>query len=139
MRQVLGITVLGVALVSAGVIGRCPSASGEQTSAQTASASSLEGTTWPVKLIPDAMAAQQGEKPFDDELSFAKGQVTMSACVKSGFTPSRYTIAPSGGSWSFKTHQVSKNQGETTWTGLVSGSVASRFFMVVTPPIGAFE
>ena len=121
MRQVFGVAVIGVAVVSAAVVGQCPSASGEQASTQIASTSSLEATTWPVKVIPDATTAQKGEKAFDDELSFKGGQVTMSACVKSGFAPSSYTLAPSGSSWSFTTRQVSKDQGNTNWTGLISG------------------
>jgi|GEM_PF-2536038 len=121
MRQAVGLVVLGVALVSAVVVGHCPSVSGEQASTQTVATSSLEGTTWPVKVTPDATAAQKGEKPFDDELAFKNGHVAMSACVKAGFAPSGYTLAPSGSSWSFKTRQVSKDQGNTKWTGLVSG------------------
>ncbi len=135
MRQAVGVAVLGVALISAVVVGHCPSASGEQASTQTASASSLEGTSWPVKLVPDAAAAQQGEKAFDDELSFKNGQVTMSACVKSGFAPSAYTAAPSSGAWSFTTKQVSKEHGQTAWAGTIS-SGAIKGTMIWTKPNG---
>lgn len=121
MRQALVVTVFGVVLVGAGIIGRCPSAGGEQTSKEAAPASSLDGTTWPVKLIPDAAAAQKGEKSFDDELAFKNGQVAMSACIKAGFAPSSYTLAPSGSAWSFETRQISKKQEKTDWRGLVSG------------------
>ena len=94
---------------------------GIMPSTQKAAPSPLEGTTWDVKVLPDAMAAQKGEKPFDDSLIFKDGKVTMSACVKMGFAPSTYTTIPTGSAWSFTTHQVSSSQGTTTWTAAVTG------------------
>ena len=89
---------------------------------QTATSSALEGTTWSVKATPDAMAAQKGEKPFDDSLIFKDGKVTMSACVKMGFAPSGYTAIPgSSGSWAFLTQQVSPSQGTTRWMTTFTG------------------
>lgn len=121
MRKVIGAIVVGAALVSASAVGYCLSSDGGQASTQVAAASSIEGTKWPVKVTPDAATAQKGEKAFDDELAFKDGQVTMSACVKAGFAPSSYSLAPSGSAWSFETSQTSKGQGKTNWTGLVSG------------------
>ena len=89
---------------------------------QAAMSSPLEGTTWPVKVTPDAMAAQKGEKPFDDSLRFKDGKVAMSACVQMGFAPSTYTALPVGGSWSFTTRQMSPGQGTTRWMATFTGA-----------------
>jgi len=67
------------------------------------------------------MAAQRGEKPFDDSLIFKDGRVTMSACVKMGFAPSLYTTIPAGSSWSFLTRQMSTAQGQTRWVATFTG------------------
>lgn len=87
--------------------------------------SALEGTTWMVKVTPDTMAVQKGEKPFDDSLIFKDGKVTMSACVKMGFAPSSYSVIPSAAGVSFTTHQVSTDQGTTRWTGTFTGQVVT--------------
>ena len=119
MRKVLTGLVLGM-----GIIGFGFSASSDQTPPTTtvsSASASLDGSTWPVKLTPDAAAAKAGEKAFDDELAFNNGQVTMSACVKSGFAPSSYSASVAGTTWSFDTKQASADQGETNWTGIISG------------------
>ena len=92
-----------------------PMSAAPAATTQTIAPSPLEGTTWPVKVTPDAIAAQTGEKPFDDSLIFKDGTVTMSACVKMGFAPSGYTTLPTGSTWSFMTRQVSTSQGTTKW------------------------
>ena len=95
-------------------------ASNQASSAQSA-ASPLEGTSWPVKVIPDAMAAEKGEKPFDDALIFKDGKVTMSACVKMGFAASAYSLTQTGETWSFSTRQLSQEQGTTRWSAMFTG------------------
>lgn len=97
------------------------SASPAVTSTPAATASPLEGTTWPVMVIPDALAAKKGEKPFADTLMFKDGKVAMSACVKAGFAPSTYTASPVGSGWSVSTQQVSKDQGRTAWQATLTG------------------
>jgi len=75
-----------------------------------------------VKVTPDAIAAQKGEKPFDDSFIFKDGKVTMSACVKMGFAPSSYTTIPAaGGAWSLATRQVSTDQSTTRWMATFTG------------------
>ena len=98
-----------------------PTSTAPAASTHAAVSSPLEGTTWPVIVTPDAMAAQKGEKPFDDSLIFKDGKVTMSACVKMGFAPSAYTTIPAGSSWSFTTRQVSPGQGTTRWMATFAG------------------
>ena len=92
----------------------------EATATQPAT-SPLEGTSWPVTVTPDAMAAQKGEKPFDDTLIFKDGLVTMSACVKIGFAASSYALRPAGETWLFTTQQLSKDQGTTHWEATFTG------------------
>jgi hypothetical protein len=91
----------------------------EEAQTQIAAASSLDGTTWNVKVTPDQAAAQEGEKAFDDTLVFENGQVTMTECVKHGFTPSAYS--PGQGPSTFKAEQMSQDAGKTEWTGATTG------------------
>ncbi len=91
------------------------------TSPPPAMAAPLEGTTWPVTVTPDELTKQAGEKPFEDTLIFKDGKVTMSACVKMGFAPSLYTALPVGDGWSFRTQQVSADQGQTAWRAQLTG------------------
>lgn len=82
----------------------------------------LDGTTWKVEVVPDAMAKEKGEKAFKDSLTFAEGKVSMSACQKMGFEPSPYTASKEGDKdWSFKTEQRSETQGATIWTATIHG------------------
>jgi len=97
--------------------------------------SDLEGTSWTVKVTPDALAKKKGEKPFDDALIFANGTVTMTACVKVGFAPSGYTASRTGEAWLFKTEQTSKKEGQTVWFASLSGN-AIKGTMTWTKPDG---
>ncbi len=97
--------------------------------------SDLEGTSWTVKVTPDALAKKKGEKSFDDTLIFANGTVTMTACVKAGFAPSGYTASRAGEVWLFKTEQTSKKEGQTVWFASLSGS-AIKGTMTWTKPDG---
>ena len=121
MRQLLLLVVLTLVVCSGGVALRCPLANAEQSKMQVASVAPLEGTKWSIKLTPDAMAKQKGEKSSKDTLTFRNGTLTSTACVKYGFTASPYTTARSGAAWSFNTEQLSKKDGKTAWTGQVSG------------------
>ena len=97
--------------------------------------SPLEGMTWQVKVIPDAMAAERGEKPFDETLNFQDGKVSLSTCAKLGFAPSEYTVSPAGQDWSLTTQQVSREQGETKWIANLSGKTI-RGELIWTKPDG---
>ena len=52
----------------------------------------LDGTSWKVDVKPDSMAADKGEKDFKETLTFADGNVTMSA-PKVGSEASPYSAA----------------------------------------------
>lgn len=122
MRRSIVAVTSGIVLMGASLSLCSASGAAETAVIQTASASVLEGTTWPIKLTPDETAAKQGEKPFDDSLIFKDGKVTMSACVKSGFSASIYTAVPVGPAWTFATEQVSDAQGTTAWTAEIAGN-----------------
>ena len=107
--------------------------SSQASAAQPVAASPLEGTSWPVKVTPDAMAAQKGEKPFDDTLSFKDRRVTMSACVKLGFAASAYSLTRAGEAWSFATRQVSKEQGMTRWAATFTGETVTGTLLWMKP------
>jgi hypothetical protein len=82
----------------------------------------LDGTRWKVKLRPEGGAAVKGEKPIDDELIFADGKVTSTACQKYGFGASAYCVEGKHGMLTWETEQVSDNQGmgKTQWYGRLS-------------------
>jgi hypothetical protein len=84
-------------------------------------ATALDGTRWQVKLTPDEAAAKLGEKPFETTVSFAKGKVESSECVKVGFAASPYKMAAMDEKWTFETTQTSEKNGSTQWKGTVTG------------------
>jgi len=88
-------------------------------------ATPLDGTKWQITITPDAAAKKAGEKPSKDALIFKGGQMTSTACVKYGFTPSAYTTAGTGASSSFQTEQTSAKEGKMTWSGQASGNTIS--------------
>ena len=84
-------------------------------------ATPLDGTKWKIKITPDEAAKKSGEKTSKDTLIFKSGQMTSTACVKYGFSPSAYTATGSAGGPSFQTQQTSAKEGTMTWSGQVSG------------------
>lgn len=109
-------TVISIGLICA-VIG-VALAAGETA---PAAGSPLEGTKWTVKVTPDESAAKAGEEPFEDTLVFDAGKVSMTVCMKYGFTASTYTAAKTEKSWSFKTNQTSEKEGKSAWTAEIMG------------------
>ena len=114
MRCVRGLMVVGVIALSVGVV--------RASATMLERPLPLEGTRWGVKVMPDVQARERGGKPFNDILIFKDGKVTMSACVKYGYTASPYTLSNLGGHWAFKTAQVSEKDGQTVWTGDITGN-----------------
>jgi len=88
-------------------------------------ATPLNGTKWQITITPDAAAKKAGEKPSKDALIFKGGQMTSTACVKYGFTPSAYTTAGTGAGSSFQTEQTSAEEGKMTWSGQATGNTIS--------------
>ena len=85
-------------------------------------AATLDGTKWKVKVTPDKAAADKGEKEFDDELIFADGKFTSSACLSHGFKPSKYKYESEDNEAEFEVEQVSDKEGVATWLGQVMGT-----------------
>ena len=81
----------------------------------------LDGTKWIVKVTPDEVAVKKGEQAFKDTLSFDKGNVEMSECVKDGFAASPYTVEKKGEGWAFETGQKSEKGDRSAWKGKIQG------------------
>jgi hypothetical protein len=82
----------------------------------------LDGTSWKVDVKPDSMAADKGEKDFKETLTFADGNVTMSA-PKVGSEASPYSVAKSGEKdMTFKAERGTAGEGTSVWTGTVHGN-----------------
>ena len=79
----------------------------------------LDGTSWKVDVEPDAMAQKTGERQFKETLTFAAGNVSLSA-PKVGFGASPYSVTKAGEKdWTFKAERVSAGEGRSVWTGTV--------------------
>src|SRR5688572_2474475 len=55
----------------------------------------LDGTSWKVDVEPDNMAQSKGEKQFKETLTFADGNITVSA-PKVGFEATPYSVTKAG-------------------------------------------
>jgi hypothetical protein len=81
----------------------------------------LDGTSWKLEVEPDKMAKLAGEKDFKETLTFADGNVSLSA-PKVGFEPSDYSVTKAGEKdWTFKAERSSAGEGSSVWTGTVHG------------------
>ena len=81
----------------------------------------LDGTSWKVNVEPDSMAKDKGEAQFKETLTFAEGNVSLSA-PKVGFWASPYSVTKAGEKdWTFKAERTSAGEGSSVWTGTVRG------------------
>ena len=81
----------------------------------------LDGTSWKLDVEPDAMAKTKGEKQFKETLTFADGNLTLSA-PRVGSEPSPYSVTKSGEKdLTFKAERWNTNEGSSVWTGTVHG------------------
>jgi len=81
----------------------------------------LDGTSWKVDVKPDSMAMDKGEKEFKETLTFADGNVTLSA-PKVGSEASPYSVTKEGEKdFTFKAERGSSGEGNSVWTGTVHG------------------
>ena len=79
----------------------------------------LDGTSWKVDVEPDKMAQDKGEKQFKETLTFADGNVSLSA-PKVGFEASPYSVSKAGEKdLTFKAVRTSAGEGSSVWTGTV--------------------
>jgi hypothetical protein len=82
----------------------------------------LDGTSWKLDVEPDTMTKGKGEKQFKETLTFADGNVSLSA-PKVGFEASPYTITKAGEKdYTFKAERASTGEGTSVWTGTVHGN-----------------
>lgn len=81
----------------------------------------LDGTSWKLDVEPDSMAKDKGEKQFKETLTFADGNITLSA-PKVGSEASPYSVSKSGEKdMTFTAERVSYGEGTSVWTGTVRG------------------
>jgi hypothetical protein len=81
----------------------------------------LDGTSWKLDVEPDSMAKDKGEKQFKETLTFADGNVTLSA-PKVGSEASPYSVTKAGEKdMTFTAERVSYGEGSSVWTGTVHG------------------
>ena len=82
----------------------------------------LDGTSWKLEVKPDDMARDKKEKDFKETLTFADGNITLSA-PKVGSAASPYSVTRSGEKdVTFKAERVSYGEGNSVWTGTVHGN-----------------
>ena len=82
----------------------------------------LDGTSWKVDVEPDSMAKDKGEKQFKETLTFADGNISLSA-PKVGSEASPYSVSKSGEKdFTFKAERTSLGEGNAVWTGTVHGN-----------------
>jgi hypothetical protein len=108
MRKFVGVAVCAVLLATVAIA--------------SPKVSVLDGTSWKVDVEPDSMAKDKGEKQFKETLTFADGNITLSA-PKVGTEASPYSVTKSGEKdMTFKAERSSSGEGTSVWTGTVHGS-----------------
>ncbi len=108
MRRIVWLAVIAVLL--------CTGAMAEERVAV------LDGTSWKVDVEPDNMAQGKGEKQFKETLTFADGNITVSA-PKVGFEATPYSVSKAGEKdFTFKASRTSAGEGNSVWTGTVQGN-----------------
>jgi hypothetical protein len=79
----------------------------------------LDGTSWKIDVEPDSMAKDKGEKQFKETLTFADGNITLSA-PKVGSEASPYSVSKAGEKdFTFKAERSSSGEGNSVWTGTI--------------------
>jgi hypothetical protein len=81
----------------------------------------LDGTHGKVKVIPDKVTADTGEKGFDDTLSFADGKFTSVFFLAKGFKPAAYNGETEENEAEFEVEQTSVTNGLINWLGEIRG------------------
>jgi len=79
----------------------------------------IDGTRWKIDVEPDSMTKDMGEKQFKETLTFADGNISLSA-PKVGFEASPYSVVSAGEKdWTFKAERATAGEGSSVWTGTV--------------------
>jgi hypothetical protein len=87
-------------------------------------APTLDGTSWNVKLTPDAATAKKGEKAFDDTLGFFEGKIDLMNFSQLGFYPP-YKAKASGAAVAFNGNSRNTKGDKLTLQGQVKGQTVS--------------
>jgi hypothetical protein len=96
----------------------------------------LDGTSWKIEVEPDSMAKDKGEKQFKETLTFADGNITLSA-PKVGSEVSPYSVSKDGEKdFTFKADRTSWGEGNAVWTGTVHEKEV-KGMMILTKNDGA--
>jgi hypothetical protein len=122
MKKLVGLAAVGLMLTTMALA--------------TAKVAVLDGTSWKLDVEPDSMAKDKGEKQFKETMTFADGNMTLSA-AKVGSEPSSYSVTKEGEKdFTFKAERDSSGEGSSVWTGTVHGKdIAGK--MVWTKSDGA--
>ena len=79
----------------------------------------LDGTSWKVNVEPDSMTKDKGEKQFKETLTFAGGNMSLTAAKVSGES-SPYSVTKAGEKdWTFKSERTTTGEGNSIMTGTV--------------------
>jgi hypothetical protein len=81
----------------------------------------LDGTSWKVEVKPDAMAKDKNEKEYKETLTFADGNITLSA-PKVGTEATPYSVTKSDEKdMTFKAERSSTGEGSSVLTATIHG------------------
>jgi hypothetical protein len=81
----------------------------------------LDGTSWKLEVKPDDMAKDKNEKEFKETLTFADGNITLSA-PKVGKDASPYNVTKSDEKeMTFNASRSSAGEGSSVLTGTIHG------------------
>ncbi|HXI83041.1 MAG TPA: hypothetical protein VNL17_03005 [Verrucomicrobiae bacterium] len=83
----------------------------------TCRAAFLDGTRSKVKVVPDKVTADRGEKEYTDTLSFSKGKFSSKTFLARGFKPADYRGESEENEAEFEVEQTSDTNGVVTWQG----------------------
>jgi len=97
-------------------------------------APTIEPSVWVATATPDRAARETGELPFDDHLSFERGQVSSRIGGKRGFPAGTYTLSQiRPGTLSLTIQQQSSRHGEMTWSLDIVGAALQGLLIWTTP------
>ena len=108
MRKIVGLAALVILLSTVGMMAIASS-----------DVAVLDGTSWKVNVEPDSMTKDKGEKQFKETLTFAGGNMSLTAAKVSGES-SPYSVTKAGEKdWTFKSERTTTGEGNSVMTGTV--------------------
>jgi hypothetical protein len=107
MRKIVWLAVLAIILSTVAIAG--------------SKVAVLDGTSWKVEVEPDSMAKDKGEQDFKETLTFADGNLSLSA-PKVGSEALPYSVSKTGkNDFTFKAERETSGEGSSVWTGTIHG------------------